>query len=147
MIRPADLTDLPALLDIGEAMATESPRFFRMRFNRTQLADNLKKLIAEDWGFVHVCDGERGITGVMVAAITPHWFSSDLIASDLALFVRPEARGTMTAARLIKAYTTWARERGATLLQAGVTTGVHTEETARLYEHMGYRRCGVILEA
>jgi GNAT superfamily N-acetyltransferase len=147
MIRDATLQDLSALLDIGEAMADESPRFSRMRFSRDRLAETLKKLITEDWGFARVIDGPAGITGVMLAVIAPHWFSSDLQASDLALYVAPEARGTMAAARLIRDYTRWAWKHGAVLVQAGVTTGVHTEDTARLYERLGYRRCGVFLEA
>lgn len=147
MIRPATPEDIPALLDIGEAMATESPRFSRMRFSRGKLAANLAALIGADHGFVVVAERDGALAGVMVAVISPHWFSDDLQASDLALYVRPEARGTLAAARLVRAYTTWARQRGALLLQAGVTTGVHTEETARLYERLGYRRCGIFLEA
>lgn len=147
MIRPATLQDLPALLAIGQDMAAESPRYSRLRFSRDKLAAALTTLIPADWGFVRVIDGEQGIVAVMLAAVTEHWISSDRCASDLALYVDPRARGTMAATELICAYREWAREQGAVLLQVGVTTGVHTEKTAQLYEHLGFVRCGIVLEA
>jgi GNAT superfamily N-acetyltransferase len=76
-----------------------------------------------------------------------HWCSTDLVATDLALFVEAEFRGSMLAARLIVAYLRWARDIGAKLITAGVSTGVHVEQTAQLYERLGMRRLGVLLEA
>lgn len=147
MIRPATLEDLPALLAIGEDMAAESPRYSRLRFNRDKLAHMLRLLIEAESGFVRVVDDGCGVAAVMVAMVAEHWMSSDRHASDLALYVEPRARGTMAATELICAYRTWAQEQGAVLVQAGVTTGVFTEKTAQLYEHLGFKRCGVVLEA
>jgi len=147
MIRPATIEDLPALLDIGRDMATESPRYSRMRFSRDKLAHMLGALIESEAGFVCVVEDDCGISAVMVAMVAEHWMSDDLNASDLALYVKPNARGTMAATELICAYRAWAQGRGAVLVQAGITTGIFTEKTAQLYEYLGFKRCGVVLEA
>lgn len=146
MIRNATVDDVPALVDLGRLMHAESPRFSRMTFSATRLAQTLRGLIAADQFVMVAADGGGPLVGGMVAMVMPHWASDDLMATDLALFVAPGARGALLPARLLSRYISWARERGAVLIQAGLTTGVETETTARLYERMGLVRCGVIME-
>ena len=147
MIREATLEDIPALLALGQWMASESPRFSRLSFSRDRLTATLAQLIQSPQGFLWVAEEGGGMVGGMAALIHPHWFSDDLVASDLALFMSPQARGGMAAARLLRHYKAWAMAHGAVLVQAGVSTGLRTENTAQLYERMGFERCGVILEA
>lgn len=146
MIRPANLYDIPALLDLGERMHAESPRFSRLTFSRARLHDTLRMLIDNPLGFVWVAEEEQLIGG-MVAMASPHWASTDLIATDLALFIEPSRRGSLAPVRLINRYRWWGREIGAVITQVGCTTGVETEKTAQLFERLGLTRCGVILEA
>lgn len=148
MIRPATADDLPSLLALGERMHAESPRFSRLRFDADRLRSTLSSLIGSDSGFLWVAENAAGnLTGGMAAVVVQHWASSDLVATDLALFMDPSARGSLAPLRLLTRYRQWAAERGAKLIQVGVTTGVDTETTARLYEQLGFSRCGVILEA
>lgn len=146
MIRPANPLDLPALLDLGERMHAESPRFSRLTFSRARLHNTLRGLLDSPAGFLWVA--EQGVViGGMAGIIGPHWASDDLVATDLALFIDEKQRGGMSTARLVTEYKRWAHQRGARIVQVGVTTGVQTEQTARLYERLGLARCGLILEA
>lgn len=148
MIRAATLDDLPQLLRLGAAMHAESPRFSRLHFSAVRLEATLRALMDSPRGFVMVASADSGwLVGGMVAVAAPHWASDDLIATDLALFIAPAARGGLLPARLLSRYVQWARQLGAQIIQAGVTTGIEPETTARLYERMGLTRCGVILEA
>lgn len=147
MIRAATLNDVAPLVELGARMHEESPRFSRLRFDAGRLASTLKLLIESDAGFVVVHEVDGILLGGMVATIVPHWCSTDTVATDLALYVVPESRGGMVPAWLVHRYVQWAKDRGATIVQVGVTTGVRTEDTARLLEALGLRRCGVILEA
>lgn len=146
MIRKATLDDLPTLLALGASMHAESPRFSRLAFSASRLEETLRALILLPRGFVLVAELDGELIGGMAAMCMPHWASADLLATDLALFVAPEHRGGLTAARLVRRYVGWAMGEGAKLIQLGVTTGVATEETARMFEAIGLRRCGVILE-
>lgn len=147
MIRPANPFDLPALLDLGERMHAESPRFSRLAFSRARLHDTLRGLLDSPAGFLWVAEMNGQVIGGMAGIIGPHWASEDLVATDLALFIDEKQRGGMSTARLITEYKRWAHQRGARIVQVGVTTGVQTEQTARLYERLGLARCGLILEA
>lgn len=147
MIRDATFDDLPQLVELGRVMHAESPRFARLTFSAGRLHLTLAALI-EAGQFLRVGTDEAGaVVGGMAGMVTQHWASDDLVANELALFVAPEYRGGLLAVRLLTRYLQWAAERGAVIIQAGVTTGVDTETTARLYERMGLKRCGVILEA
>ncbi|KGH26271.1 hypothetical protein P353_22335 [Comamonas testosteroni] len=147
-IRQATLDDLPVLINLGELMHAESPRFSRITFSPARLGHTLAALVQSPMGFVWVTETEAGeVVGGLMATAFQHWASDDLMTTDLALFLAPEHRGGTAAARLTRKYHQWARDLGAKLIQQGVTTGVHTDQTVQLLERLGMKRCGVILEA
>ncbi len=145
-IRPATLDDLDVLMDIGEAMHKESPRFSRMTYSHAKVLQTFIDLINADCGLIVVAEQDGEIIGGIAAMATPHWFSHDLMASDLALFILPEHRGGMTAVRLIKHYIAWAGEKGAVITQMGISTGVHAEETAAMFSAVGLKQFGYLFE-
>lgn len=147
MIRPATPHDLPALLDLGEQMHAESPRFSRLAFSRDRLHQTLSGLLSSPAGFLWVAESEGQVIGGMAGFIAQHWASEDKVSTDLALFIDERMRGGMSTARLVNEYKRWAWKHGAHIVQVGITTGVQTEQTARLYERLGFARCGLILEA
>ena len=148
MIRPANPFDLPQLLDLGARMHAESPRFSRLAFSRARLHDTLRHLMTHPLGFLWVAMDGEAVIGGMAAIASQHWASNDLLATDLALFIDPAHRGGLSPVRLVNRYRWWAtHEIKARIVQVGVTTGVQTETTAQLFERLGLKRCGVILEA
>ncbi len=144
MIRPAIPDDVPRLVELGRLMHAESERFARLRFDGQILAHTLRVAIAEH--FAMVVEREGHVIGGMVALLTPHWFSPDLTACDLALFIDPEHRGGLAAARLLVHYERWSKARGSAMTLFGVMTGVHVEQTVALAEQLGWRRAGVVME-
>lgn len=146
MIRKATHSDISDLLVLGALMHAESPRFSRLRFSRERLENTLLMVMDAPLGFLWVAEHEEGVIGGLAAIAGPHWCSDDLVANDLALFVDPVHRGGISAVRLVHRYRCWVREIGAVIGQMGVSAGVDTDETVRLYERLGLERCGVILE-
>lgn len=128
-------------------MRAESPRYSKLKFSAEKLTQTLTGVEASPHGFMWIAEVDGVLAGVMVALIVEHWMSADLVATDLALYVEPPHRGSGIAAELVERYKQWAKFHGAVLTQAGVSTGIYTEQTARLYEAMGFKRCGVLLEA
>ena len=91
--------------------------------------------------FVVVAEGTNGdVIGGMAGTVTQSWFGNDMVANDLALFIHPDHRGGMLAARLIKTFVKWARLAGAKQIRPGVISGC--EVAAKLYERLGFRKCG-----
>ena len=146
MIRDATLDDLPALLQLGERMHAESPHFSRGTFSVVRLEGTLRHVLSDPKNLLAMafCTGQ--LAGVAVGVLVPHWCSSDIIATDLAIYVEPEFRGTIIGPRLITRFKQWGLESGANSVQAGVSTGIHTEQTARLYAALGARQFGVLME-
>ena len=143
MIRPATIDDLPAILELGGRMHMES-RFRNLPFDLTKVAGVFSSLI-EGAGLVLVAEMHGRVVGGIAAMVVEHWFSTVKVAQDFALFIEPEHRGSMLAVRLLARYEAWAREQGATAVEMGINTGVHVEQTAKLFELRGFRQVAVLM--
>lgn len=146
-MREATYFDLPALIALGARMHAESPHFSRIAFSADKLRETLMAVMGSPDGFLWVVEKDGLIAGVMVAIALQHWCSSDVVATELVLFVEREHRGSLIGARLIKKYRAWAAEKGCKQVTAGVSTGVDVEKTTALYERLGFKQFGTQLEA
>lgn len=146
-IRHATIEDIPALLVLGAHMHAESPRFSQLTFSADKLTETLHAVLESPLGLLDVAEADGQIVGVAMGMAFQHWCSTDNVATDLAVFVEPSHRGGALSVRLVKHFIEWLHSTGAAQKIAGVSTGIHTEQTARLYERLGMRRFGVMLEA
>lgn len=143
MIRVATLADVPQLIELGQLMHAESPRYSRLPFSAEKVADLLTVLINSADGLVLVYARGSKILGVAVAAVDSPWFSEGKLADEIVVYVVKEKRGSAIAPSLITGLDAWAEAKGVPWLQAGTTTGVDPERTGKLYEHMGFKAVGV----
>lgn len=144
-VRAATAADLPALIEMGQALHDESARYQGMAFN----PDKLRRLFARlqgtlltKPGCVFVAEAQGYITGMAVGIIAERWFSDEVYLTDLTMYVRPEHRGGRAFQRLVQALEQWAKQQGIEEGALGVSTEIHAERTVRAYEHMGYRLAG-----
>lgn len=139
MIRRATQDDLPRLLELAAAMHAES-RFRIYRFVPEKVSVLLEQAIGGQLpSVVLVAERDGAVVGGIVGLCTEQWFSDQLVAQDLAIFMEPRHRGGMAAARLIGAFVEWATEQGAVTTELGINTGVEVERTALLYGRLGLR--------
>lgn len=147
MIRRATTADVAALVELGRAMHAESPTHSRLSFSAARVTQLVSSMIARPLtALVLVSENEGVIDGAALAHIEPHWYSDDLVAQELAVYVAPNKRGTLRAARLVASIDAWACAMGAKMLQAGCTTGVAVNRTIELYEHLGFSRVAIGVE-
>lgn len=148
MIRQATHDDIGMLLGFAEAMHAASPRYRRLKFSPEKMEQTLLVLLDSAAGFLRIAVADDGrCVGVMAGVVAEHWLSTDSVATDLALFVTPDARGAGAADALVQAFKMWASECGAVWPQVGVSAGIADAEAVRLYERNGFKQCGVLLEA
>jgi GNAT superfamily N-acetyltransferase len=147
MIRDAVKEDVPELVELGRQMHAEASRLNKLRYVPGKVFVQLSSMIGADHCFVRVVEEDGRLVGGLVAAVEPHWFSTDLLAYDMALFMRPDKRGGLAAAQLAKQYTEWAKERGAVVIQMGISTGVRLEATSALLERVGFKPAGFLFDA
>ena len=144
MIRNATRDDLPALVELGRAMAAESPRYRRLTYSARKVGTLLGNMIDSPDGFVMLAEQGGKIFGVMAAFVSEHWMSEDRMSSDFGLFILPEHRGGTAAMRMARAYIEWARSRGAIDISLGISTNVNSDQTARFYRALGLVPAGFL---
>jgi len=146
-LRPAEVTDVDTMIALGRRMHAESPRFSLMNFDSDKVRALMVNAIADDRYFLMIAENdERDLIGGFVGFMAQHWFSTDQTAHDIALFVDPDRRGSIVAARLVKSFIDWARGRGAKQINLGISTGVMVEKTAQLYRSLGLKQYGYLFE-
>lgn len=139
MLRLATMDDLPALCALGRLMHEESS-FAPLDYDVECVKATIARLLDNGQLVLVATDATGEVVGGVMGSVAQTWFGRDMVANDLALFVHPAQRGGLLAARLMRAFVAWARLAGAKQVRLGVTTG--SEAAQRLYEGMGFRRCG-----
>lgn len=144
-VRRATAGDVEALIAMGRAMHDESPRYREKGFS----PDKLRALAAQLTGThlvelaaIFVADNGSEIEGMFVAVVAERWFCDERFLTDLAVYVKPEHRGSSAFSRLVRAFEEWARAQHVWELAIGVSTEVHPEETVHAYQRLGYTLTG-----
>lgn len=128
---------------MGADMHRESPRYRVITYDCQRVARLAEGLIPK--GLVFVATRGEDMVGMVAGVVTEHFFSGTKYVSDLILYVRPTFRGTFAAGELVDALEGAGRAQGATESVLGISTEVHAEATAKLYERFGYTRSGISL--
>lgn len=137
-VREMSQGDVYRALSLAAAMHQESWfRHFDFDVNKALSIWDRKVAQPNRW-CLFVAEDQDKLVGVFAGCAFEHFFGTDLVASDLILYVDPEHRGSSAAPRLIKAYEQWARGVGVKEIQLGVSTGVQPERTLRLFEKLGF---------
>lgn len=142
-IRPFELDDVPAMIELGSEMHRESS-FSHLDYNFEKLMQ-MGRMYKDnpEMFFSQVAVDEHGkIYAMYVGRLTQYYFGTDLVAVDELVFVRPDRRGGLAAARLIKGFETWAIEAGASEIRPASSTGVYIDQTRKLYEALGFETVG-----
>lgn len=144
MIRAATCADIPRLIELGAIMhATTS--YASKPYCHEKTAAFMAHLITGA-GVIFAAEVNGEVVGAMAGGITDNWFNDEVIAYEFFVFIDPVRRSGILALKLILAFIEWARIKGATQVQMGVTTEVGTDGIARLYESVGLRNSGPILK-
>jgi GNAT superfamily N-acetyltransferase len=143
LIRQITYDDIPTLIEIGRK-AHEESEYNVMSFNPDKCMRLCEQIINSPAMLGIVTLKDDVIAGVIVAAVYPGYFTDELTASDLLVYVLPGYRGTRAFYRLCIFYITWARLQGAKLIFLRNSTGIEPEKVGKLYERMGFAQVGGI---
>lgn len=93
-------------------------------------------------GFACVDMEKKRILGVLVATVAGVYWSLERVANDVIVYVRPEARDSFVAKRLLEAYEKWAKKMSIKKIFFIQTTGVAPLRTTKFLELLGWRHIG-----
>jgi hypothetical protein len=143
-VRPATAKDIDQMVEMCRAMHADSS-LRGAAIDEPKLRGFLRRVMTVS---DHAClvyeSSSKRLDGVMVGYVTEHFFSREKGASDIFVFVRPERRGGIAAARLWAAFKDWAQRAGATTLCFGTMAGGAPERTRRFYTGLGMTEVGSI---
>lgn len=139
--RQAGGDDLADVMSLGRSMAAESPRFSFLNYDEEKLLKVLEIVIGQ--GGLFVAHKGDVLIGFFIGIVSEHYFSPDLVAHDLAVYVHADYRKGMTGVRLIKIFEKWAfEEMNVRVVSVSSNTGVKPERTLQLFTKLGYDNGG-----
>lgn len=137
--------DALKLLELGYQMHQESPNFRNRKYDRERIWKLLdQSLLSPSRVCVLIAKEENTIIGFLVGTMTEQYFSGDLLANDLAMYILPEHRGGRTFFRLLEAFEEWSISNKATAIILGHTTGINLEKSKGLFLKRKYSLMGHI---
>lgn len=150
-VRLATVDDMPQLLALGRVMHAEGPAFRGTVLAEEKVQHAFRLAIGRGLFLVHE-KSDGALDGMLAGLVTEHWYSHDLVFSDLAFFVHPDSReslaGGLAANKLLRAMIAWCREKGLEPEQItlGVSSGVKPLNTEKLLVHNGFKCNGGIYQ-
>ncbi|WP_070106317.1 GNAT family N-acetyltransferase [Burkholderia plantarii] len=136
MIREAIPGDIPVLVSLASAMHQES-RFRVFPFSDRKIEATFRACIELPHGIAFAAERAGRVIGFAAGAICDHPLFDMQMAFEYGIYVLPEHRGSLAGLRLLRAYVQRARDAGVMDINAGVTTAISLDRTARLYELAG----------
>lgn len=135
-IRRATEQDFDGMADMSEHFLSATPYGTLLDASPDTLVSFMRSLAGLETAAMWVAESDGRLVGMVAGWVFQHPFSGQPIASELVWWVEPEARGTV-GIRLLDAFETWAKKRGATGIQM---IAPESSSIGALYERRGYRR-------
>lgn len=138
MIRQATRDDMQALHRMARHFIEYGKHATFMSITDADLEASIGRLL--DAGLcVFVAELNGDVVGMLVAAITSPWFAPHIrMASELAWWMEPEARGTTIAIRLVKEYESWAVKHGAQIITMSSLSNESADRVGNMLRRLGY---------
>lgn len=137
MIREYTEDQKEAFLGLARCMHSES------RYNKFALNEEKLTKIASNVFCVIAYKDDRPV-GTMLGVAQPMWFSNDWVGNEMFVYVTPDHRGGMFAAKMIEKFESYCKKNGCKEINAGSSAQICTEKAKAMYEKMNYNFCGFV---
>lgn len=137
-------TDLGAASDLLRQAHAES-KYRTRRYDEARATVVLQSFLGNPKLFARgLFEGDK-LAGIMLGEVADSlWWSSELIATSMTLYVAPEHRGRGFV--LIRAFLRWAKLSGASRANIGVTAGIRDTMAGHLMIRLGLQQAGIAYE-
>jgi len=144
MIREYQASDIDAMIKLG-AMFHDQGGYSHLDYDPQDLRNLGHSALTDRQNYAAFVAVDGNILKGMIAGfIYKHFFGSDKCAADLLFYVDPLFRGGTTGPRLLKRLEVWAKDSGAKDLVLGISSSIHADRTAQLYEKLGFPQIGTM---
>ncbi len=142
-IRVATLGDVATVLELGELMVEES-RFRPYGLNRDKAGKTVESLIKQaDQAVILLAErSDSSVVGMLAGYVVDYFFCDALVAQDKFFFVKPEARGSSAAIKLLLGFRSWTERRGVHELNINMSVAVNMNRFNHMMTKLGFQCCG-----
>lgn len=142
IVRPGRIEDIERAVEMGRQMHAGSAFAF-LPYEPEKVRALMTRIIEHPETFCGlVAEHEHQVVGMLGGYLTDYFFCDEKLACDLVVFVEEDYRGSSAAARLIRGFCDWARERGAREVCLGLSTRFKPEHVGRFYRALGFTPVG-----
>ena len=144
-IRTATNDDIAIIMNLADKIYTES-RFNHLIHDKNKVERGLKNLINSQQQGRHLillaysADGK--VIGGFVGTLEEYFFTSDISANSILIWVDSHYRGSSAAIKLIDVFKQWAITRGAKEINIAVSSGIKIGSTDRFVRRLGFVQTG-----
>jgi N-acetylglutamate synthase-like GNAT family acetyltransferase len=146
MIRQADHSDIPELVEMLVAFQSEAGCYAHIDPCRRSLTECLENMLKQpDIAPIAVYEKDGKVAGSTAIIIQPSWFNDQQKAGqELWWYIKPEYRGSYSIpARLFKWLEMIAESRGMQSLTVASTATLQTGKLGQFYENRGFVKADV----
>lgn len=141
MIREATLADMSDLLELFYTYYKEGNMKWA-EWSDGKTRQSILHGVADEEKLLLVAEKGDKIVGALYGELVYPAFSYTPVFDARILYILPEYRGGTLGVQLIKKAKYMSKEAGIPAVNIGVTSEIHTERTAKLYEKLGFNRVG-----
>lgn len=150
--QPMELWQLSDVMLRAYEFFQYSPKYSGISINREKLENLFMACASDHPSFsdyycdlaIDVEDGTHKIVGGLVGMVTDYFFSDELMASEIAVFVDPDYRNSRIAVKLVDRFRQFAVDKNCTEVCIGATTGSHGDAYQRVLNRLGYETVGFV---
>lgn len=137
MIREAETTDIPRIIEMGSRSLREGPYKDQIADNPEQATVTALQVIESSEGRILLAEEDGQVIGLVGFVVFPNYFTGEPTGNEIMWWVEPECRKKFpfTAIALFRAAERIARDEcGATKM----CFTAPTQEVGKMYEMLGY---------
>lgn len=139
--------DAYKVIELGKRLHQES------RFSNTKYAPEVIWRVLEEtvqnptkYFIVYSKNSSGDIDGFFLGTMGLEFFTGNLVAKDLGMYVVPELRGTRLFFRLLNAFESWAKDNQAAKIVLYHSTGIEPEKAMKMFPKLGYSHFGYMFD-
>lgn len=137
-------TDRRAVIDLARMQVQET--LPHLDFHASIAWETFDAYLASANPTFFVAEDRGNVVGYLMALMNGYAFTTGLHVVQEVLYVKPDKRGGLAAALLVKAFVAWGTRVGARELFFGISNGFQPERTARFFRHFGAEVVGYSLK-
>lgn len=140
-VRLATTADADALLRMAKHFINYGPHGSMLDISDEQLQHQIAELLAYPNVSLFVAELDGRVVGMIVGVLNAPWYAPHItMATELAWWVEPEARGTTVALRLVKMYEGWAAANGAQFTTMSALEMDNENVVGGMLQRIGYAK-------